>query len=444
LRLRQDSDRLKLGIRLRKFRTFRSGFWFGLACVLGPSGSAAQAPPATEAASIGALHLSIEQAAQMARERAPEVRVAQSRVAEAEATKVGAGIVMPANPRLAVDFRPSLLQSAYPTRNYGYSATVDFLFEVGGAPGAREREAERRARSAEADAELSRFNAGMLARRIYVAALSARQRIEDIRDASRIAARMQEAARERITAGAAGDIDVETARLEVAQNEAALQGAMREYEAHLMALREVLDVRGEQPLMLTTRLQTPPAAPPAESLVDHAMRKRPELAFIRSRMGLLEATEERLEREVFPRVGVFTGLDAAPYSAMFLIVGASVELPVAQRNQGPRAVAGREMVTERARLELGQRRIAREVMAARLAYESRRAELATLTEQAVPAAERNLGLIETGWRSGRFDVFRVTAAARDLLRSKGLRLDALEAAWLDRIDLEQASGGWPP
>jgi outer membrane protein TolC len=158
---------------------------------------------------------------------------------------------------------------------------------------------------------------------------------------------------------------------------------------------------------------------------------------------LLQATDERLEREVYPRVGLFTGVDAAPYSAMFWSVGASVELPVAQRNQGPRAVAAREIETERSRFELEQRRITREVTSARSAYEARRAELAVLADQAIPAAERNLTLIETGWRSGRFDVFRVTAASRDLVRSKGLRLDALEAAWMERIALEQAAGGWP-
>jgi outer membrane protein TolC len=56
-------------------------------------------------------------------------------------------------------------------------------------------------------------------------------------------------------------------------------------------------------------------------------------------------------------------------------------------------------------------------------------------------AERTLALVETGWRSGRFDIFRVTTAARDVARVRSLRLDALEAAWLDRIALERATGG---
>jgi outer membrane protein, heavy metal efflux system len=390
------------------------------------------------------LHLSLEQAVKLARERAPDVRLAQRRVGEAEATRVGAGIIMPVNPRLTVDARSSLPQSAYPTRQLGYGATVDFLFDVGGAPSARVREADNRTRSAQAEAEVVRFYAGLAAWRLYVAAAIAQQRIQDTQEALSVVNRMMDAARERTSAGAAGDIDIETTRLEMAQTEAMLQGAVRERDGHWMGLREVLDLRAAQTLVLTTRIERPPSPPSVDALIDLAMRTRPELQAIRAHMQLLVATDERLEREVFPRIGVFTGVDSAPYSAMFWSVGASIELPVAQRNQGPRAVTAREMDTDRARYELEQRRIAREVIATHSSYEARRGELTLLVDRALPAAERNLALIEIGWRSGRFDVFRVTAASRDLVRAKGLRLDALEAAWMDRIALEQASGGWPP
>jgi outer membrane protein TolC len=426
-------------------RPFTPPAVLAIACLLSTAMVRAEEPaaPAEGALREAPVLLSLDRALQWARERAPDVRLSQAKVREAQASRVGAGIVMPANPRLLLEARPSIPQSAYSHQRFGYAANVDFLFEVGGAPGARVREADHRAANAQAEADVARFYAALQAWKMYVAASIAQQRIEDTREALLVARRVADAARERIAAGASGDIDAETARLEVAQIEAALQGAQRELEQHLMGLRDVLDLPGAQPVTLTTRLGAPAPSPALELLVQHALRKRPELAAIRTRIGLLQATDERLEREVSPRVGLFTGVDAAPYSAMFWSVGASVELPVAQRNQGPRAVAAREIETERGRFELEQRRIAREVAAARAAYESRRAELAMLADQAIPAAERNLALIEIGWRSGRFDVFRVTAASRDLVRSKALRLDALEAAWLERIALEQAAGGWP-
>jgi outer membrane protein, heavy metal efflux system len=135
------------------------------------------------------------------------------------------------------------------------------------------------------------------------------------------------------------------------------------------------------------------------------------------------------------------GVDAAPVSPIFGVLGVSVELPVFQRNQGPRAVVEAERATELERQDLQARRILREVIAIRAAYESRRSELQLLSTTVVPPAERTLELVEQGWLAGRFDVFRVATAARDVARVRASRLDALEAAWLARIALDRAAGG---
>ncbi len=391
----------------------------------------------------GAMHLTLSRAIAMARERAPEVRMAQHRVRQAEATRVGAGIVMPARPRVSLDLRQSLVGGEYRTRELGYAVTVDTLFDIAGAPSARVREADMRTRSATVDAELVRFYAGLDAWRAYLAASIATQRITDLNDARAVADRVLAASRERISAGAAGDIEEMTARLEVAQLQATLESVKRERSISLMQLRDLLDLPAGTALEVSAETAVPQPPPPLEALLRHAEKSRPELAALRSHLQLLEATATRLEREVAPRVGIFGTYDASPHSATFLSFGASVELPVAQRNQGPLAVNMRERESDQARLEIELRRIDREVAATRAAYESRRAELRALAEEAVPAAERNLLLIETGWRSGRFDIFRVTSAARDLVRMKAMRLDALEAAWVERIALERAAGGWP-
>lgn len=406
--------------------------------LLGATAHADQPPQGS-----GAMKLTLSRAISLARERAPEVRMAQHRVREAEATRVGAGIVMPTRPRLSVDLRQSLVGGEYRTRELGYAVTLDTMFDIAGAPSARVREADMRTRSATVDAELVRFYAGLDAWRAYLAASIATQRIADLNDARAVADRVLAASRERISAGAAGDIEEMTARLEVAQLQATLESVKRERSVSLMQLRDLLDLPAGTALEVSAETAVPQPPPPLEALLRHAEKARPELAAIRSHLQLLEATATRLEREVAPRVGIFGTYDTSPHSATFIALGASVELPVAQRNQGPLAVNMRERESDHARLELELRRIDREVAATRAAYESRRAELRALADEAVPAAERNLLLIETGWRSGRFDIFRVTSAARDLVRMKAMQLDALEAAWVERIALERAAGGWP-
>jgi cobalt-zinc-cadmium efflux system outer membrane protein len=274
----------------------------------------------------------------------------------------------------------------------------------------------------------------------YVRAQAAARRLAESRASGEVARRVLEATRVRGQLGASGDIEESTAALEVAQLGAAEEDAQGKLAWWTMELRDALDLAPEEEYSLTSAIDDPPPAPEAALLVERALRASPDLAEVRSRYDLLGATDERLARETAPRVGVYGGVDAAPLSPVYGVAGLSVEIPVAQRNQGPRARVARERETEMARLDVERRRLARDVTARRAAYEARRSELARLRSEALPAAERAFALIETGWRAGRFDVFRVTTAARDVVRVRAAQLDAMEGAWLERAALERALG----
>jgi outer membrane protein, heavy metal efflux system len=385
------------------------------------------------------VRLSLEDAISQAEQRSPEVTFARHQVRDAEARRVGAGVVMPVNPRLSLDVRPLL--RADPVKDLGYAGSVDFLTELGGAPSARVREARGFVDVAQAELRVHRLQARANVWAAYVRALIAEQRIRETRVSVEIAERVLNASRQRAEAGASGDIEQSLARSELAQLEATVNAAARDRELQVMAIRDALNLDATAPLLLSTPLTEPGPVAPADQLARRALGARADLEAIRRRIDLLVTVQDRLEREVFPRVGGYLGVDSSPLSPTFGIVGLSVELPVAQRNQGPiaRTIAQRQGETER--LELEARRIVRDVYASRAAYESRRDQLRILTEGALPTAERTLELVETGWRSGRFDIFRVTSAARDLARVRGLRLDSLEAAWMERIALDRVVGG---
>jgi outer membrane protein, heavy metal efflux system len=383
--------------------------------------------------------LSLDDALARAEARAAQVRAAEHGVLQARSRAVGAGVVVPVNPRISADVRPPITGGGW--RDLGYGVSGEIAFEVGGAPGARRREAAAGVETARAGLAVVRREARARAWEAYVRAKAAEMRVGETRASEDLARRVLDAMRLRADLGASGDIDASTAALDVAQLAAAGESATRELGLRTMELREALDVPAASALVLTTALGDPPPAPAAASLVSRAAAARPELAELRSRRALLEATDERLAREALPRLGLYGGVDAAPLSPIFGVAGVSIDLPVAQRNQGPRARIASERALEIERLAIEERRIEREVIAASDAYASRRAELARLRDDALPAAERAFGLIETGWRAGRFDVFRLTAAARDVVRTRAQRLDALEGAWIERGALDRAAGG---
>ena len=172
-----------------------------------------------------------------------------------------------------------------------------------------------------------------------------------------------------------------------------------------------------------------------------AREELPDLGAIRARLLLLAASDERLKKEARPKLGARLGIDASPASPVYGIAGVSVELPFAQRNQGPRAVVAAERETELDRYDFTTSRLDLALRAIHGAYESNREELTVLTRDGVPAAEEHLRLVETGWRAGRFDIFRLTTAAQTLVRMKAARVGALERIWQQRMLLERWTGG---
>jgi outer membrane protein, heavy metal efflux system len=385
------------------------------------------------------LALSLPDAVRRAMEQSPEVVNAERNIRTAEARRVGAGVIMPANPRVSVDARPPVYGGgAY--RDTGYGAMIDFLFDAGGAPAARIREADREATVARADFVFDRAAARLRAFTAYVHTQVAELRIAEIRSAMGISRRVVVAAQRRLATGAASELEATQAELDFALLQAAEAAFIRERDQRLMDLRDVLDLSPTVALDLTSPVDEPPRLSDAQVYVDRALRRHPALAALQARVHLLDATEVRLEREIFPRVGVYAGVDAAPLSPVYGLLGLSLELPFAQRNQGPRAVTARQREGVRTRIELEARRLSRDVVAAWNAYEARRLELERITQRAMPAAAKTLSFAEAGWQAGRFDLFRLLTAARDALRLRANRIDVLEAAWLARIELERAVG----
>ena len=384
------------------------------------------------------LSLSLPEALSRAKATGPEVTRARFALREADAKRVGAGLVMPVNPRLQVDARPLISGGS---GKMGYGASLDFLFDVGGAPRARVREAERFSALAQADLAMSRGSARVRALSSYVGAQIAELRIIEADAALVVARRVLDATERRVNAGAGSELDASSALLQVAELEAARMAFESNRATSQMDLRDALDLESDVPLTLTSSVVELPAVGEVSRLLQRALTTHPELKAIQARVALWSATEERLKAEVFPKVGFYAGVDAAPLSPTYGVLGLSVELPVAQRNQGLRAQSARARESAEADLDLESRLLARAVVSALNRYDASRRELERLSLQAVPAAERTLSFAEAGFQAGRFDVFRLLAAARDSLRVRASRIDAIEAAWVARIELERAVGG---
>ncbi len=399
-----------------------------LALVLTLAAAAIDAPPDVE--------ITVQQAVERAAVRAPQVVIAESVLREAEASRAGAGVILPANPRLYGEARPG-------SGTTGWAANLEAPFELFGAPGARVEEARGRANAARAELELERYLARYLAFDLYVEGRMAALRLAEAQAAITLATGFESASRRLVETGASSEIDLAVASASLAEFRAEREALLAREQEALLLLREHLGIAPGSPITLTTPLDAPPgctvnpAAPGGDAV-------HPALRTIPARVALGGAALNRLEAEVRPRLSFLVGVDSAPASERYGQLGLGVEIPVAQRNAGPRAIVAAQVATEQARLDLTTQRIARELEARRATCEARRREAQLLGEVALPQARKALDLVEAGWRAGKFDVFRVNTAARDLVRLALSRIDVLGAAWREHVALQRLAGGGEP
>jgi cobalt-zinc-cadmium efflux system outer membrane protein len=382
------------------------------------------------------VELSVQQAMERAGQRAPQVVLAESALREAEASRAGAGVILPANPRLFGEARAGGGAG-------GYAANLEAPFELFGAPGARVAEAKVRASAAQAELELERYLARYLAFELYVEVRITGLRLAEARSAIELATGVEGASRRLLETGAASDIDLAVASASLAEFRAEREALLAREQDALLPFRELLGLEPGSPVTLTTPLEAPPSCAVVRPVGRDTEEGHPSLRAIQARLVLGERSLDRLAKEVRPRLSFLIGVDAAPKSEGYGLLGLGVELPVAQRNEGPRAVVSAQLATERTRLDLTAQRLLRELDARRASCDARRREVDLLGSVAVPNARRALQLVEAGWRAGKFDVFRVNAAARDVVRLGQARLEVLGAAWREHVAIQRLAGGEP-
>jgi outer membrane protein TolC len=385
------------------------------------------------AADAGAVSVSVEQAMDFAAQRSPQVRIADAALREAEAFRAGAGVVLPANPRLFGEAR-------YGGGTGGFAASLEAPFELFGAAGARVKEAEGRAAAARADLDLERYLARYLAFDLYVDLRMSTLRLAEAEKAIDLAAQVVDASQTLVEHGASSEIDLAAASANLAEFRAAYEALQARHQSALAPLREQLGLAPGTRVMLTSAFDALPTCTPPEGVSG----QHPSLQAIQARLALAEVSLDRLEKEVRPRLSFVGGIDAAPDSEKYGFLGIGIELPFAQRNAGPRALTAEQMNTDKLRIDLTSQRLLREAEARKAACEARRREADLLGTSALPQARKALDLVEGGWRAGKFDIFRVTAAARDVVRLAQGRIDVLEAAWKEHVAIQRLTAGGAP
>lgn len=398
------------------------------------------------AAPAVAQQISLEEALRRAMEQHPDLRVAEAELKAAEGEVRVAG---------THPFNPEVSGSGGREENPGrpgtgsiYELSLDQTLELG-KRGARKAAAEARLAAARARADQVRVGVLAAARRAYLLALAAGDRLATVREAEAVAGELREFAAERLRLGAGTQLESNVAAAAAGRARSDRLAAERRRRLALSELATAVGApAGELPEPVGA---FPPLSPPPGTLdefVQRALAARPDLRAIRQER-LAAASDLTLAKRLWipdPTFGVRWGranhppLEGSPQENTFLF-GLTLPLPLFNRNQGGVAVAqaldSRSSVIEQAQ----QRNVEREARAAYDAYRIAHEAALGFDRDVIDRIHENLELARESLRAGKISLLEFNVVRRDLVDTRLGYLDALADLVEARSALELAAGG---
>lgn len=338
------------------------------------------------------------------------------------------------DPKLTLSAAPlSFFKSDVPD---GYTVELEQMFPLGGKLGDRADRAAAEAEAAGADLEMVQQSLALEAVRLFDAWFDVHRALE-INAAHQVLVReLKHSAEAEYATGRASQQDPLEAEVELAH---------LEHQAMVLATdREVIRAELDGLLHRAPDAELPPppdalaataAEPELATMMDLAVRSRPELAALRARLGGADAAVRLAQSSSWPDVGVM-----AQYNPMWAMpehrwmVGVAVNLPL---QLGRRRAAVDEAEAQRARLQREEARqlddvrvdVQRAVLRLREAIGVARLYRTRL----LPAARDEVNAARAGFVAGQNPFNTLVQAEKNL---RDVELDALKAE--SSVDLQQA------
>jgi cobalt-zinc-cadmium efflux system outer membrane protein len=325
-------------------------------------------------------------------------------------------------------------------RSTDWEVGVSQRLEPYGQRGLRRKAARELVGAAEARLEMRRVEIAAEVRTAFHRALAAGEQAKLAAEAFELADEAVKAAEARQRSGAASTIEVNTARIALGASLRQRSEAEQRRASAIGALIVLLGLDAREGFTLKGSLE-PGASEPVdgEKLVAAALERRPDLAAARRELDAARAEARLAAREALPnpRVGVSY---AEEEGAQVLRGGLAIDLPVFQRNQAGRGVAGARVEQAARAAEALERTIRAEVMVAVERQRTAATAARSFGGAAITSAHENLQLVNEAYRAGKVDLFQLLVIRREALDARTAHLSALEELAAAEAELKRVGG----
>lgn len=395
-----------------------------------------------------AVQLSLAQAIAQARERNPQVAIAQARVVAAEGMRIQAGLVP--NPVLTATSEnqpfggPSSFSFSQDTDDYAYLGQT---IELGGKRGRRIEVANRNLNSTSIEGEVAmRELVARVATAYWTAAGTVAIRELYEREMKTIDG-IVEYNSARVRKGAAAEADLIRIQLESDRLRALarLTGADAD-----RALIELYRLMGDNAVPKSVAFLDPldnlgeVAAPEIETV----LRDRPELRLAREQLKRAQANLNLQRANAIPDPDLMVGYKRwsgfNQYSGLnTLFFGVKVPLPIFSRNQGQIAAAEAEVRGAKSAITAAEQSARAEIAAALTDYQARRESVLKILPLMNEHAAETYAIAGGAYRLGGADLLRFLDAERVTIESRLLFVQALTQYHQSVVALQRATGTLP-
>ena len=378
--------------------------------------------------------LSLGEALERARTRAPQILVAQDRIDEARGRLKGASVLLQENPTVESSAGPRYSPNG---DTIDYDVSLSQSFELGGRRSARIAGARA---GVDRETATGREAARRLLRDVSVAffrGLAAKERLSLAESSSKIADELFQSMNRRYQAGDVPILDVNLARNSVARARVEVRSAQATYTSALGDLRIFLGMTADEPLEITGDLHD---------------RKRFDLSALMAKAGdrgdLRALAAEKSEAQADIQLGNgFRWPTVAPAFSYkrdqgdrVIQGGLNFTLPIFNKGQELQAVGQARSRRIERELDATRRAVSVEVRTAFDVYNLQAAAVEELERDALPSLAENETLARRSFEEGEIGLAELLLIRRDTFELRSVYTDRLLEAAIAGIELESRAG----
>lgn len=378
--------------------------------------------------------MTLAQALERARTRAPLILVAHERIVEARGRLTGASVLQQENPVVASSVGPRFSPSG---DTIDFDASLSQSFELGGRRTSRIAGARA---GIDREVATSRDVLRRLLRDVSIAfskALAANERLSVATGSSKIAGELLQSMERRYQAGDVPILDVNLARNSAARARADVRSAQAAYTSAIGDLRILLGMSNDEPIKITGDLHD---------------RRRFDLSTLMEKAGdrpdLRALSAEREEAQADVRLG--NGFRSPTIAPVFTykrdqgdnVVQGGLTFTIPAFNRGQELQAVGLARTHRIDQEIAatKRAVSVEVRTAYDVYNLEVAAVEELERDALPSLEENETLARRSFEEGEIGLAELLLIRRDGFDLRTLYTERLLEAAIAGIELETRAG----